>query len=234
MYYGYYDPSFVVLLPAILFALWAQAKVKSAFNKYSQVANSKGITGAEAARRVLDANGLSGVPINVIGGGALNNYYDPKSRSLNLSGEVYQDKSVAAVAVACHEVGHAVQHNTGYAFLKLRNNIVPIVNLTQTLSWPLIVFGLLMTSVSPFGTLVFNGGVICFLAVIAFHLVTLPVELDASNRAIKLMQSEGIVDDRDVAGSKRVLSAAAMTYVAALATALANLLRVLIIANRRK
>lgn len=234
MYYGYYDPSFVVLLPAILFALWAQAKVKSAFNKYSQVANSKGITGAEAARRVLDANGLSGVPINVIGGGALNNYYDPKSRSLNLSGEVYQDKSVAAVAVACHEVGHAVQHNTGYAFLKLRNNIVPIVNLTQTLSWPLIVFGLLMTSVSPFGTLVFNVGVICFLAVIAFHLVTLPVELDASNRAIKLMQSEGIVDDRDVAGSKRVLSAAAMTYVAALATALANLLRVLIIANRRK
>lgn len=234
MYYGYYDSSFIVLIPAIIFALWAQSSVKRTFNRYSQVRNSLGITGAEAARRVLDANGLNSVPINVIGGGALNNYYNPKDRSLNLSREVYQDTSVAAVAVACHEVGHAIQHETGYTFLKLRNNIVPLVNLTQTISWPLILIGLLLTTASPFGYAMFNLGVICFLAVVAFHLVTLPVELNASDRAIKQMVAANIVDRSDVDGSRKVLKAAAMTYVAALATAVANLLRILLIANRRK
>lgn len=232
-YYGFYDPTFIVLLPAIIFAMWAQMNVNSAFRRYSQVRNSLGITGAEAARRVLDANGLADVPINIIGGGALNNYYDPRDKSLNLSKEVYQQTSISAVAVACHEVGHAIQHETGYTFLKLRNSIVPIVNLTQFFTWPLIVIGLLLTSVSAYGNLIFNIGVFCFIFVILFHLVTLPVELDASNRAIKQMQATYVVDGRDVAGSKKVLRAAALTYVAALAAALANLLRILLIAGRR-
>lgn len=234
MYVGYYyDPTYIVLLPAIIFALWAQASVKSAFNKYSKIENSLRISGADAARRVLDANGLTDVQINVIGGGALNNYYDPRDRTLNLSPEVYKDDSVASVAVACHEVGHAIQHDTGYTFLKLRNGIVPIVNFAQTLTWPLIIVGILLTSVSAYASLIFNLGVICFLAVVLFHLVTLPVELNASSRAIDQMMSNGLVSDSDVAGSRRVLRAAAMTYIAALATALANLLRILLIANRR-
>lgn len=229
----YYDPTMIVLVPAIIFALWAQASVNSAFKKYSNVANSLGITGQEAARRVLDANGLTDVPINVIGGGELNNYYDPRDRSLNLSSEVYQSRSVSAVAVACHEVGHAIQHETGYSFLKLRNSIVPIVNFTQMLSWPLIIIGILLTSVSAFGSLIFNIGVICFLFVIVFHLVTLPVELNASSRAIDQMSANGLVASSDIDGSRKVLRAAAMTYIAALATAVANLLRILLIAGRR-
>lgn len=229
----YYDPTMIVLVPAIIFALWAQASVNSAFRKYSNVANSLGITGQEAARRVLDANGLTDVPINVIGGGELNNYYDPRDRSLNLSSEVYQSRSVSAVAVACHEVGHAIQHETGYSFLKLRNSIVPVVNFTQMMSWPLIIIGILLTSVSTFGNLIFNIGVICFLFVIVFHLVTLPVELNASSRAIDQMFANGLVASSDIDGSRKVLRAAAMTYIAALATAVANLLRILLIAGRR-
>lgn len=232
-YYGFYDPTYFLLLPAIIFAVWAQANVNSAFRKYSQIGNSLGISGAEAARRVLDSNGLADVPINVIGGGALNNYYDPRDRSLNLSKEVYQQTSISAVAVACHEVGHAIQHESGYTFLKLRNSIVPIVNFTQMFTWPLIIIGLLLTSVSAYGNLIFNVGVFCFLFVVLFHLVTLPVELNASKRAIDQMQATYVVDRRDVAGSKKVLKAAALTYVAALATALANLLRILLIAGRR-
>lgn len=232
-YYGFYDPTYFLLLPAIIFAVWAQANVNSAFRKYSQIGNSLRISGAEAARRVLDSNGLADVPINVIGGGALNNYYDPRDRSLNLSKEVYQQTSISAVAVACHEVGHAIQHESGYTFLKLRNSIVPIVNFTQMFTWPLIIIGLLLTSVSAYGNLIFNIGVFCFLFVVLFHLVTLPVELNASKRAIDQMQATYVVDRRDVAGSKKVLKAAALTYVAALATALANLLRILLIAGRR-
>lgn len=229
----YYDPTMIVLIPAIIFALWAQSSVNSAFRKYSNVRNSLGITGAEAARRILDNNGLSDVPINVIGGGDLNNYYDPRDRSLNLSSEVYQSASVSAVAVACHEVGHAIQHESGYTFLKLRNSIVPLVNFTQMFSWPLIIIGILLTSVSAYGNLIFNTGVICFLFVIAFHLVTLPVELNASNRAIEQMTANGLVSSQDITGSRKVLRAAAMTYIAALATAIANLLRILLIAGRR-
>ena len=229
----YYDPTMIVFIPANNFALWAQSSVNSAFRKYSNVRNSLGITGAEAARRILDNNGLSDVPINVIGGGDLNNYYDPRDRSLNLSSEVYQSASVSAVAVACHEVGHAIQHESGYTFLKLRNSIVPIVNFTQMFSWPLIIIGILLTSVSAYGNLIFNIGVICFLFVIAFHLVTLPVELNASNRAIEQMTANGLVSSQDITGSRKVLRAAAMTYIAALATAIANLLRILLIAGRR-
>ncbi len=236
--YGYYGmgyySSMIVLVPAIIFTLFAQAQVKSAFNKYSQIANSLRITGFEAARRMLDANGLQGVAINIIGGNALNNYYDPRNKTLNLSSEVYQRPSIAAICIACHEAGHAVQDSERYTALVFRNSIVPLVNLTQHLSWPAIILGLILTTQTSFGSLLFNIGVLCFVFVVLFHLVTLPVEFNASNRALEQMQSLGMVDTSDYVGSKAVLRAAAMTYVAALAVAVANLLRILMMASNRR
>jgi len=234
MYY-YYDYTWIVLLPAILFTFITQARINSAYRNYSQVRISTGITGYEAARRMMDANGLSDVTVNVLNGAnSLVNFYDPKTKSLNLSKEVYSSNSVASVCIACHEVGHAVQDATHYAPLAFRNGIVPAVNLTQMASWPLIFFGLIMSSMSPYGSLMFLIGVACFLFVILFHLVTLPVEFNASNRALEQMRVLGMVNEEDYVGSRTVLRAAAMTYVAALATAVASLLRVLLIAGRRR
>lgn len=231
--YYYYDISYMVLIPAILFTLFAQIKVKSAFNRYSRVRNSLGITGYEAARRMLDANGLHNLQINVIGGNALNNYYDPRTKTLNLSQEVYQEPSVASICIACHEAGHAVQDAERYQALVFRNTIVPVVNFTQNISWPLIIIGIILTIQSSVGSLLFNIGVICFCFVILFHLVTLPVEFNASSRALSQMKALNLVSGADYKGSKKVLTAAAMTYVAALAVAVANLLRILIMARGR-
>ena len=234
MYY-YYDYSWFVLLPAILLTMITQARINSAYRTYSQVPVSTGVTGAEAARAMMDANGLSGVAINILNGGnSLTNYYDPRTKSLNLSREVYASRSVSAVCIACHEVGHAIQDATHYAPLALRNGIVPVVNLTQMVSWPLIFFGLIMSAASPYGSLMFLIGVICFLFVIFFHLITLPVEFNASNRALANLRELRLVNEDDYVGSRTVLKAAAMTYVAALATAIASLLRVFVIAGRRR
>ena len=231
MYY-YYDYSWFVLIPAMIFTFLCQARINNAYRQYSQVPCSKGITGAEAARAIMDANGLSGVVINVINGGnSLNNFYDPKTKSLNLSREVYGSKSIASISIACHEVGHAIQDATHYAPLALRNGIVPLVNLTQMLSWPLIFFGLIASSMSPYGGLMFTIGVFCFMFVILFHLITLPVEFNASNRALASLRELNLVNEEDYVGSRTVLKAAAMTYVAALATAVASLLRILVIAG---
>lgn len=229
----FYDYSYIVLLPAIIFTVWAQTKVKSAFSKYSKEYNSQHITGFEAARRMLDANGLEHLQINVIGSDALTNYYDPRTKTLNLSSQVYSEPSIASMCIACHEAGHAVQDAEHYGALAFRNAIVPVVNLTQHLSWPLIIIGLLLTTQSLYGTMIFNLGVLCFVFVILFHLVTLPVEFNASNRAKNQMRELGMVSEADYVGSSKVLSAAAMTYVAALAVAVANLLRILLIAGRR-
>ncbi len=233
MYY-YYDYSWFVLIPAIILTMITQSRINKAYRTYSQVPVSTGVTGAEAARLMMDANGLSGVAINILNGGnSLTNYYDPRTKSLNLSREVYGSRSVSAVCIACHEVGHAVQDATHYAPLALRNGIVPVVNLTQMVSWPLIFFGLVMSAASPYGSLMFLIGVICFLFVIFFHLITLPVEFNASNRALQNMRELRLVNEDDYIGSRAVLRAAAMTYVAALATAVASLLRVFVIAGRR-
>ena len=233
MYY-YYDYTWIVLLPAILFTFITQARINSAYRNYSKVRISTGITGYEAARRMMDANGLSDVTVNVLNwANSLVNFYDPKTKSLNLSREVYGSNSVASVCIACHEVGHAVQDATHYAPLAFRNGIVPVVNLTQMASWPLIFFGLIASTMSPYGSLLFLIGVGCFLFVILFHLVTLPVEFNASNRALEQMRVLGMVNEDDYVGSRAVLRAAAMTYVAALATAVASLLRVLLLAGRR-
>lgn len=232
MYYGgmgYYS-SMIVLIPAMIFTMIVQGRIKRAYTRYSQVENSRRLTGAQAARMMLDANGLSGVPINILNGGDdLNNYFDPRSNSVNLSQAVYHTDSIAAMCIACHEVGHAIQHATNYAPVRIRNGIVPLVNLTSTFSWPLIMLGLIFSTSSRYGSLLFNLGALCFVFVILFHLVTLPVELNASNRALKQMTSIGMVSDFDYSGSRKVLHAAAMTYVAALATAVASLIRILLI-----
>lgn len=232
MYYGgmgYYG-SMIVLIPAMIFTMIVQGRIKRAYSRYSQVENSHRLTGAQAARMMLDANGLSGVPINILNGGDdLNNYFDPRSNSVNLSQAVYHTDSIAAMCIACHEVGHAIQHATNYAPVRIRNGIVPLVNLTSTFSWPLIMLGLIFSTSSRYGSLLFNLGALCFVFVIQFHLVTLPVELNASNRALKQMTSIGMVSDFDYSGSRKVLHAAAMTYVAALATAVASLIRILLI-----
>ncbi len=232
MYYGgmgYYG-SMIVLIPAMIFTMIVQGRIKRAYSRYSQVENSHRLTGAQAARMMLDANGLSGVPINILNGGDdLNNYFDPRSNSVNLSQAVYHTDSIAAMCIACHEVGHAIQHATNYAPVRIRNGIVPLVNLTSTFSWPLIMLGLIFSTSSRYGSLLFNLGALCFVFVILFHLVTLPVELNASNRALKQMTSIGMVSDFDYSGSRKVLHAAAMTYVAALATAVASLIRILLI-----
>ena len=232
MYYGgmgYYG-SMIVLIPAMIFTMIVQGRIKQAYSRYSQVEHSHRLTGAKAARMMLDANGLSGVPINILNGGDdLNNYFDPRSNSVNLSQAVYHTDSIAAMCIACHEVGHAIQHATNYAPVRIRNGIVPLVNLTSTFSWPLIMLGLIFSTSSRYGSLLFNLGALCFVFVILFHLVTLPVELNASNRALKQMTSIGMVSDFDYSGSRKVLHAAAMTYVAALATAVASLIRILLI-----
>ena len=235
MYYPYYmDWSWFILIPAIILTFWAQNKVQSTFRKYSQIRCARGLTGGEAARKMLSANGLDEVQIFGIQG-VLTDHFDPRNNSVSLSEPVLGEKSISAIAVACHECGHAIQHAEGYALLKFRDNLVPVVNLTSRFSWPLAIIGLLlMTSYSyEMGNMIFNIGVILFGLVVLFHLVTLPVELNASNRALKAMIELGIVDTEEQAGAKRVLGAAAMTYVAALATALANMLRLLAIRGRR-
>lgn len=236
-YYGYgLDPTIILLIPAMIFALVAQGMVKSAFNTYSRVRNRNGLTGAQAARRVLDNNGLSDVEIEQISGSLTDNY-DPRSRVLHLSSDVCNVDSVSAVSVACHEAGHAIQHANGYVPLKIRNGIVPVVNFASNISWILIVIGLLLLfqqsgSTSALGNLIFDIGVIAFVAVIVFHLITLPVELNASKRAIEQIETLSLVASEDIRGSRKVLRAAAMTYVAALAMAVANLLRILAIRGR--
>lgn len=232
--YYYYDYSWFVLIPAMIFTFICQARINSAYRTYSQIPNSRRITGGEAARMMMDANGLSDVRINILNGNSLTNFYDPKSKSLNLSREVYASPSISSMCIACHEVGHAIQDAQHYAPLAFRNGIVPVVNLTQMASWPLIFFGLIMSTMSPYGSLLFLIGVGCFLFVILFHLVTLPVEFNASNRALENMRVLGMVNEDDYVGSRAVLRAAAMTYVAALATAVASLLRVLILAGGRR
>jgi Zn-dependent membrane protease YugP len=237
MYYDYglmgYYSSMILLIPAMIFTAICQSRIRRAYSTYSEIENSNHITGAQAARRILDANGLGDVPINMLNGSDLTNYFDPATNSVNLSQAVYNDYSIASLCIACHEVGHVLQYATGYGPIKFRNSIVPVVNLTGRFAWPLIIFGLILTGTSEYASLLFDIGTLCFVLVVVFHLVTLPVEFNASSRALKQMDELGIVNDEDMSGSRKVLHAAAMTYVAALATAVASLLRILVMRGRR-
>ena len=231
-YLGYYA-SEILLIPAIIFTLVAQAKVKSAFKKFSNIRNDRGLTGAQAARMVLDANGLNNVQIERVSG-SLTDHYDPRTRVLRLSDTVCNVPSIAAISVACHEAGHAIQHANGYAPLKIRNSMVPVVNFASKFSWIMIIVGIALLAYSGgIGDLVFNIGVVMLLAVIVFHTVTLPVEFNASSRAIEQMINLSIIDEDEERGAKKVLHAAALTYVAALAVAIGNLLRVFAIKGSR-
>lgn len=233
MYFGVFDPTFIILIPAIIFALYAQAKVKNAYRKYSGIENRRRITGRQAARMILDSNGLQHVSIEMVAG-TLTDHYDPSKDIMRLSSQVYNGTSIASVSIAAHESGHAIQDGTSYGFLKFRNAIAPVVSLVSTVSWPLMLIGLLIIwqGNRATGNFIFDLGVIFFAAVVLFHTVTLPVELNASKRAIKQLVDLNIVDDQEARGSKKVLSAAAMTYVAALATSIANLIRILMIRGR--
>ena len=220
----YFDSTILILIPAILFALWAQFRVKNTYAKYSR--EFAGLTGAEAARMVLEMNGVNDVTIEPIAG-ELTDHFDPKTNTIRLSKGVYNVTSVAAVGIAAHEAGHAVQYAVGYNPIKLRTAIIPVTQIGSTLSWPILLVGLLLGS----ETLAMIG-VLLFCAVVLFQLVTLPVEFNASNRALDTLGASGYLQEEQLSGAGKVLRAAAMTYVAALAQALAQLLRLLMIANR--
>lgn len=233
MYFGYFDPTIILLIPAMIFAMYAQAKVKSAYGKYLRVPARRGITGHQAARMILDNNGMKHVPIEITPG-TLSDHYDPKNDVMRLSNDVYHGTSIASVSIAAHESGHAIQDGTAYGFLKFRNVIAPAVNLVSMASWPLLLIGLFIIwqGNAATGNMIFNLGILFFCGVVLFHTVTLPVELNASKRAVRQLVDLGIIDDAEVRGAKKVLSAAAMTYVAALAVAVANLIRILLIRGR--
>lgn len=233
---GFYT-SMILLIPAMIFAAFASARVQTTFQQFSRVPDSRGLTGAEAARIMLDSNGLNDVTIEPIQGNLTDNY-DPRTRTLHLSQNVCNASTISAISVACHEAGHALQHAFGYAPLRIRSNIVPIVSIASRFSWIFIMVGFMLLASGSYeygalGDTIFNIGVLSFVAVVVFHLITLPVEFDASNRAIDQMQTLNIVDQNEVAGTKKVLSAAALTYIAALLVAVANLLRILAIRGRR-
>lgn len=222
MYFYGIDATYIFLvLPAVIFALWAQFNVKSTFSKYSKIASRSGMTGFDSARRILDANGLGSVRIAHVSGD-LTDHYNPTDNTIYLSDSVYGSNSAAAIGVAAHEAGHAVQHATGYTPIKIRSAIIPITNIGSNLAMPLIILGVILS----FPTLAYIG-VAAFGLSTLFQLVTLPVEFDASGRALKAL--EGSLDGDDLASARKVLRAAALTYVAALAVSLVNLLRLLII-----
>ena len=222
MYFYGIDATYIFLvLPAVIFALWAQFNVKSTFSKYSKIASRSGMTGFDSARRILDANGLRDVRIAHVAGD-LTDHYNPTDNTIYLSDSVYASNSAAAIGVAAHEAGHAVQHATGYTPIKIRSAIIPVTNIGSNLAMPLIILGIILS----FPTLAYIG-VAAFGLSTLFQLVTLPVEFDASGRALKAL--EGSLDGDDLASARKVLRAAALTYVAALAVSLVNLLRLLII-----
>ena len=233
MYYG-----FIPLIIAMAFAMMASTTVQTTFQKYSQVKSMRGITGAQAARLVLDANGLNDIPIEKIQGSMTDNY-DPRSRTLHLSQTVCDVPSVSAIAVACHEAGHAIQHAKGYLPLHIRNSIVPVASIASSFSWILVIGGVILAQMGTaqygsLGALLFKIGVYAFMAVVVFHLITLPVEFNASNRAMQSMETLGISAGEELKGVKKVLSSAALTYVAALAVSIANLMRVLAMRGNRR
>ena len=229
----YFDWTYVVLvLPAVILAMWASANVNGTFKKYSTQYSRRGITAAQAARRVLDANGLQHVQIQHVGGN-LTDHFDPKANVIRLSDSVYSSTSTAAIGVACHEAGHAVQHAVHYAPIKLRNAIVPITNIGSRLSMPLILLGLILSAASPDLYWLIYAGIACFGLSAVFQLVTLPTEFNASRRALQAIASGNLLYDDEMDGASKTLRAAALTYVAALAVAVSQLLRLVIIFGGR-
>lgn len=229
--YGFYfDPTYILVIIGAVICLAASAKVKSTFNKYNRVRSMSGMTGAQAAERILNSAGIYDVSIQHISGN-LTDHYDPRNKVLSLSDSTYGSASVAAVGVAAHECGHAIQHQTSYAPLNIRSAIVPVANFGSTIAWPLILIGLFFNSST--GTFLIDLGIICFSLAVLFQLVTLPVEFNASSRAVKILESTGILGQEELQGTRKVLGAAALTYVAGAASAILQLLRLVILFGGR-
>ena len=239
MFFGLFwgDATILVLIPAMIFAFWAQMKVNSTFKKYAKVPSRRGLTGAEAARRVLDASGLYHVRVERVRG-HLTDHYDPRENVIRLSDATYASTGIAAIGVAAHEAGHAVQHAEGYIPIKLRSAIIPLTRFGSFLAMPLFIMGMLFSGGSylgyGIGTIFMVTGILFFSFSTLFQLVTLPTEFNASARAMKALEDGGLLAADELPAAKSTLSAAAMTYVAALASSLASLLRLILIFNNRR
>ena len=227
LYPFFFDPTILLLIPALILAIWAQMKVKGAYAQYSRVMARNGMTAKDVARRILDENGLYNIPVERTAG-SLTDHYDPRGKVLRLSETVYNSPSIAAIGVAAHEAGHALQDAGAYAPLKVRNSIVPVVNLGSGMAFPLFFIGFL------FGApVLMDVGILFFVGVLVFHLVTLPVEYNASGRALKILSGTGILASDEMKGAKAVLNAAALTYVAATVMAALQLVRLLLLRGMR-
>ena len=231
-YYGFDWTYLVLVLPFIILSMWASGNVNSTFKKYAKQYSIRRLTGADAAQRVLSANGVSGVRIERISGN-LTDHYDPRTNVIRLSDSVFSSTSTAAIGVACHEAGHAVQYAQSYAPIKIRAAIIPITNFGSKLAMPLILLGTVLPIIGEFSYVLVYIGIACFGLSVLFQLITLPVEFNASRRAMEAIQSAGLLTDEEQKGAKKTLKAAAMTYVAATATALAQMLRLIIIFGGR-
>ncbi len=231
MFRLFYDPTYFLILLGVIITLVAQVKLKSTFTKYSNVHNSKGITGKEAAERILRSQGLRDVSVRHVNG-SLSDHYDPRNKTVNLSDSTYNQTSVAALGVAAHECGHAIQHNKDYMPLKIRTAILPVAKLGSVAAVPLIILGLFFTGNT--SEIIIQIGIMAFLASIIFQVITLPVEFNASKRAIKILGGSGILSESEVAPAKSVLNAAALTYVAAVAASLLQLFRLLLLTRNRR
>lgn len=229
-YYYYFDPTYILVIIGAVICLIASARVKTTFNKFNKVRSMSGMTGAQAAERILHAAGIYDVTVQHVSGN-LTDHYDPRNKTLRLSDSVYGSASVAAVGVAAHECGHAIQHQQSYAPLTIRSAIVPVANFGSFIAWPLIVIGFFITSST--GSLLINIGILCFSLTVLFQLVTLPVEFNASNRAVRILGETGILGEEELRGTRKVLGAAALTYVAGAASAILQLLRLLILSGGR-
>lgn len=227
------------MIISVIITLLAQGKVKSAYSRYSNIASIRGITGAEAARKILEINGMANMPIYEVDGNLTDNY-NPSSRTMNLSQEVYRGRSLASLAIAAHEAGHAIQHHNNYLLLLMRNVMAKPVGFVSNFSWIMILVGMFLMYRIPeagsgysIGLMIFDVGIIFFCGAVLFHMVTLPVEIDASSRALKILTEEGLIEDSERKGVKALLGAAALTYVAALATSVLQLIRLFLIRGNR-
>jgi Zn-dependent membrane protease YugP len=228
-YYGYgmyYDPTYILIIIGVILSLLASANVKGVFARYSSIESDSGMKGRDIAKRILELNGLYNVEVEHVSGN-LTDHYDPSTRTVRLSDAVYNDTSIAALGVAAHECGHAIQHSKQYAPLGIRSALVPVANFGATISWPLVLLGLFMNA--NLGKALIIAGVLMFFAAVMFHVITLPVEFDASRRALKNLREFNLVDEGEVEMARKVLTAAALTYVAGTISALLQFLRLLLI-----
>lgn len=235
-FFYYFDPTYILVVIGLVITVWAQISVQSTFNKYSKVRISRGITGADAARQVLSQGGVRDVSIKGIRG-SMTDHYDPRDNSISLSETVGGVSTAAAIGVAAHEAGHALQHAEGYGPIKLRMAIIPLCNFASSLAMPLFLLGILFSSWNPntsFGYFMMQSGIIAFSVAVFFQVVTLPVEFNASRRAMKALEATGYYTDGELDGARKVLRAAAMTYVASLAVSLLQILRLVILSNNRR